>query len=193
VVGARLVHPGASVKINETELAVINRVQPLQVAFAVPEKHLPAIRAAQAAGRLQVAVGVPGGRQVPGRVVFLDNAVAAATGTLQMKAEIPNSGANGDGNLAPGQFLAVSLHLDTLRDAVVVPAEAVQQGPEGSFVYVLGADGGAAMRKVEIAQVRDGQAAIGKGLARGETVVTDGHSRLTPGAKVKVKAPGGKG
>jgi multidrug efflux system membrane fusion protein len=193
VMGARLVHPGASVKINETVLAVVNRVQPLHVAFAVPEKHLPAIHAAQAAGRLKVAVGVPGGKQAPGRVVFLDNAVDPATGTLQMKAEIPNSGANADGSLAPGQFLAVSLRLDTLHDAVVVPAEAVQQGPEGSFVYVLGEDDSARVRKVEIAQVRDGQAAIGKGLARGETVVTDGHSRLTPGAKVKVKAPGGKG
>jgi multidrug efflux system membrane fusion protein len=191
VAGAKLVYPGATVKINDTVLAVLNRVRPLYVSFAVPEKYIPAIRAAQARGRLNVLVGVPGDKQVPGEgnVVFLDNAVDPATGTLRMKAEIANSG----DKLTPGQFLAVSLRLDTLHNAVVVPAEAVQQGPDGAFIYVLAADGGAQMRKVDVAQVRDGQAAIGKGLASGETVVTDGHSRLTPGAKVKVKAPGGKG
>lgn len=189
VAGAKLVYPGATVKINETVLAVLNRVRPLYVSFAVPEKHLPAIRAAQAKGALRVNVGVPGGKQAPGKVVFLDNAVDSATGTLRLKAEI----ANADSSLAPGQFLSVSLLLDTLHNSVVVPAEAVQQGPDGAFVYVLTADGGAQVRKVEVAQVRDGQAAIGKGLASGEAVVTDGHSRLTPGAKVKVKAPGGKG
>jgi multidrug efflux system membrane fusion protein len=195
VVGARLVHPGASIKVNDTELAVINRVRPLYVSFAVPEKHLPAIQAARARGSLDAAISLPGERKAvaTGKVVFFDNAVDPATATLRMKAEIPNDGANAGARLAPGQFLSVSLRLGTLRDAVVVPAEAVQQGPEGAFVYVLSKDGGARMRKVEIAQVRDGQAAIGKGLASGETVVTDGHSRLTPGAKVKVKAPGGKG
>jgi len=188
VVGARLVHPGASVKVNETELAVINRVRPLYVSFAVPEKHLSAIQAARARGSLAVEVRLPGEPTAVavGKVVFLDNAVDPATATLRMKAEI----ANADGRLASGQFLAVSLRLDTLRDAVVVPAEAVQQGPDGSFVYVLSEDGGARMRKVDVAQVRDGQAAIAKGLTAGETVVTDGHSRLTPGAKVKVKGAG---
>jgi multidrug efflux system membrane fusion protein len=72
---------------------------------------------------------------------------------------------------------------------VVVPAEAVQQGPDGSFVYVLDEGGGANMRKVEVACVNAGQAALGKGLGSGETLVTDGHSRLTPGARVKVKMP----
>ena len=189
VTGAKLVFPGAAVKINETVLAVVNRVRPLYVSFAVPEKHLPAIRAAQVKGALQVDVGVPGGKPAPGKVVFLDNAVDSATGTLRLKAEIANT----DNSLAPGQFLSVSLLLDTLHNAVVVPAEALQQGPEGAFVYVLNGEGGAQVRKVEIAQVRDGLAAIGKGLASGETVVIDGHSRLTPGAKVKVKKPGGKG
>ena len=187
--GARLVFPGAAVKTNETVLAVVNRVKPLYVSFAVPEKYLPAIRAAHARGTLKVDVGVPSGKQASGKVVFLDNAVDPATGTLRLKAEI----ANADSSLAPGQFLTVNLFLDTLRDAVVVAAEAIQQGPEGTFVYVLTEDGGARMRKVDVVQVRDGLAAIGKGLAVGETVVTDGHSRLTPGAKVKVKWQGGKG
>ncbi len=184
VVGARLVHPGASVKINETALAVVNRVRPLHVSFAVPEKHLSAIQAARARGDLGVEIRLPdGGAAIAaGKVVFLDNAVDPATATLRMKAEI----ANADSRLAPGQFLVVSLRLDTLRDAVTVPAEAVQQGPEGSFVYVLEGEG-ARMRKVTLAQTRGGLVAIAEGLALGETVVIDGHSRLTPGAKVKVK------
>lgn len=188
VVGARLVHPGASVKVNETELAVVNRVRPLYVSFAVPEKHLPAIQAARARGDLGVEIRLPDGGAVvaAGKVVFLDNAVDPATATLRMKAEIPNNDANTGGRLAPGQFLVVGLRLDTLRDAVTVPAEAVQQGPEGSFVYVREGEG-ARMRQVTLALTRDGLAAIAKGLAAGETVVTDGHSRLTPGAKVKVK------
>lgn len=188
VVGARLVHPGASVKVNETELAVVNRVRPLHVSFSVPEKHLPAIHSARARGDLAVEIRLPAGGAAfaGGKVVFLDNAVDPATATLRMKAEISNA----DGGLAPGQFLVVSLRLHTLRDAVTVPAEAVQQGPDGSFVYVLEGEG-AKMRKVKLAQTRDGLAAIAEGLAVGETVVTDGHSRLTPGAKVKVKAPGG--
>lgn len=191
VVGARLAHPGASVKLNETALAVINRVRPLYVSFAAPEKHLPAIQAARARGGLEVSIRLPGEKQViaAGKVVFLDNAVDAATATLRMKAEISNA----DSHLAPGQFLSVSLRLDTLRDAVTVPAEAVQQGPDGSFVYVLNGEGGAKLRKVTVAQVRDGLAAIAEGLAVAETVVTDGHSRLTPGAKVKVKEAGRKG
>ena len=191
LVGARLVHPGASVKVNDTELAVINRVRPLYVSFAVAEKYLPAVQAARQRGSLEAQIRLPGEEKpaASGEVVFFDNAVDPATATLRMKVRI----ANGDARLAPGQFLAVSLRLDTLPDAVVVPAEAVQQGPEGSFVYVVGRDGGARMRSVDVSQVRAGQAGIARGLARGETVITDGYSRLTPGAKVRVKQPGGRG
>jgi multidrug efflux system membrane fusion protein len=190
VVGARLVYPGASVKVNDTELAVVNRVRPLFVSFAVPEKYLPALHAARARGSLVTTIRLPGDARTltTGKVVFFDNAVDPATATLRMKAEI----ANEDGRLAPGQFLAVSLRLDTLHDAVVVPAEAVQQGPDGSFVYVLNGEGGVKMRNLQLAQVRDGLAVIAQGLASGETVVTDGYSRLTPGAKVKVKEATGR-
>jgi multidrug efflux system membrane fusion protein len=187
IVGAKLVFPGAAVKVNETALAVVNRVQPLYVSFAVPEKHLPRIRAAMARGGIKVDARVPGdARQVySGDTRFIDNAVDSSTGTIRMKAELPNK----NGLLASGQFLDVSLVLDTLRDAVVVPAEAVQQGPNGGFVHVVKADAGIEIRNVEIAIIREGWAVIAKGLAEGETVVTDGHSRLVPGAKVKIKTP----
>ena len=195
VVGDRRVHPGAAVKTNETELAEVSRVRPLLVTFAVPEKHLPAVRAALAARRLGVSVRLPGqggpGQGGPGkaaRIDFMDPAVDPATGTLRMKAQLPNA----DAALAPGQFLNVALVLDTLRQAPVVPAQAVQQGPEGSFVYLLNAEGAASLRPVQVTTVRDGLAVIGRGLALGDTVITDGHSRLVPGGKVKVKEPGQK-
>lgn len=186
VIGAKLVFPGAAVKINETELAVVNRIQPLFVSFAVSEKHLPRIRAAMARGGIKVDVHAPGdAKQVfAGAIRFIDNAVDSTTGTIRMKAELPN----GNGALTPGQYLNVGMVLDTLRGAVVTPTEAVQQGPDGSFVYVVRPDAGVDMRKVEIAATRDGWAVIARGLAEGETVVTDGHSRLVPGAKVKVKS-----
>lgn len=183
VVGARLVHPGAAVKANETQLAVLNRVNPLQVSFAVPEKYLAALQAQRARGALMAEMRVSGASRevVTGKVVFFDNAVDPATATLRLKAEVTNPA----GVLTPGQFFNVSLRIDTLENAVVIPAGAVQQGPDGSFVYVLDAEGGAKMRKVTVAQVRVGQAALTQGLAAGESVVTDGHSRLTPGTKVK--------
>lgn len=190
VAGAKLVHPGAAVKVNDTVLVVVNRVRPLYVSFSVPEKHLPRIRAAMAKGLLKVTVGMAGDstQTFSGAVRFIDNAVDATTGTIRMKAELANT----TESLSPGQFLNVGLMLDTLRDAVVVPAEAVQQGPEGAFVYVVKPDAETALRKVEIATTRDGLAVIAKGLDAGETVVTDGHSRLVPGAKVKIKTPGQK-
>lgn len=190
VVGARLVHPGSAVKVNDTELAVVNRVQPLYVSFAVPEKYLPRLRAALGRGTLTAAARVPGDdrRSYAGTVRFLDNAVDAATGTIRLKAVLENR----EEALTPGQFLDVGLTLETLRGAVTVPAEAVQQGPEGSFVFVLKPDQGVETRPVGLATVVDGVAALDRGLQAGEVVVTDGHSRLTPGAKVKIKTPGGK-
>ncbi|MEW5768954.1 MAG: efflux RND transporter periplasmic adaptor subunit [Pseudomonadota bacterium] len=187
VVGARLVYPGAAVKLNDTPLAVVNRVQPLFVSFAVPEKYLGRLRARLRGGALKVAVRVPGevGDAGEGEVRFLDNAVDAATGTILMKAVL----ANRDERLAPGQFLDVSLVLETLKGAVTVPMEAVQQGPEGSFVYVVQADQGVRQRPVRLALTREGVAALGAGLAAGEMVVTDGHSRLTPKSRVKIRDP----
>ncbi|MCP5277603.1 MAG: efflux RND transporter periplasmic adaptor subunit [Thiobacillus sp.] len=189
VVGARLVHPGTAVKVNDTQLAVVNRVQPLHVGFAVPEKYLGPLRNRLGQGALKVTVGVPGeaGPVVEGSVRFLDNAVDAATGTIRMKAVL----ANQDERLTPGQFLDVNLVLETLRDVVTVPAEAVQQGPEGSFVYVVQPDQTARQQPVKLALTRDGRAALREGLAAGDTVVTDGHSRLTPRSKVKIKEPNG--
>ncbi len=186
IVGARVVFPGSAVKVNDTVLAVVNRVRPLLVSFSVPEKHLTRLRAALKAGpALKADVTLPsdGARHYSGDVRFIDNAVDAASGTILLKATL----ANEDETLTPGQFVNVTLLLETLDNAVSVPREAVQQGADGNFVYVLKDDDRVDVRKVETAAASDGMVAIAKGLALGETVVTDGQLRLSPGAKVKVR------
>lgn len=185
-VGARLVAPGAAVKANDTPLAVVNRAQPIYVAFAIPEKYLPQLHAGMRGGALKVAVTIPGtaGAGFEGTVRFLDNAVDTSTGTIQMKAVLPNA----DRRLTPGQFLNISLGLDTLRDAVVIPGEAVQQGPQGSFVYAV-VDGAAQIRKIQVAGAQGGKVAVAAGLTAGDTVVTAGQLRLTPGVQVRVGSP----
>jgi membrane fusion protein, multidrug efflux system len=183
IVGARLVFPGSAVKANDTALAVVNRVRPMFVTFAVPESHLPRLRAGMSTGKapLRVTVSLPGDKTaMSGEVRFIDNAVDSATGTIQVKATLANDAEA----LTPGQFVNVALVLETLPQALTVPSEAVQQGPDGPFLYVV-VDGVAQLRKVHLAATQDGLSVVTDGLAAGETVVTDGQLRLTPGAKVK--------
>ena len=188
IVGARLVYPGSAVKVNDTALAVVNRIRPLNISFAVAEKYLPRLQQAIKGGVMTMVVAVPGSdRRYEGRASFLDNAVDTSTGTIRMKAQV----ANEDESLTAGQFLNVSLVLETRRDAVTVPAEAVQQGPEGNYVFVI-KEGVAEMRRVSVIATRNGFAAIEKGLEIGEMVATDGQLRLTPGAPVTVRT-GGEG
>ena len=187
-VGARLVFPGTSVKVNDTVLAVVNRPNPLLVAAPIPEKHLSRLRAAMKNAGLPVDVSLPSDRSQAfrGSVRFIDNAVDTATGTVLIKAEI----ANPDEKLTPGQFLNLSLILETLKDAVTVPNEAVQQCAEGNYIYVAKEDGTVENRNVQVLAAHEGYSAIGKGIQLGETVITDGHLRLTPGAKIKAKGAG---
>ena len=139
-------------------------------------------------GGLPVDVSLPSDRSQAfrGSVRFIDNAVDTATGTVLIKAEI----ANPDEKLTPGQFLNLSLILETLKDAVTVPNEAVQQGAEGNYIYVAKEDGTVENRNVQVLAAHEGYSAIGKGIQLGETVITDGHLRLTPGAKIKAKGAG---
>jgi len=183
VVGARLVFPGTAVKANDTTLAVVNRVRPIFVSFSVPEKYLPRLRAGMKGKGAAVTVSVPGDKNpMTGTIRFLDNAVDATTGTVHMKAQLANDGER----LSPGQFVDVSLAIETLVQVVTVPAEAVQQGPGGGYVYVVKEDQTVEMRKLTLAATQHGIAAVKEGLAAGETVVTDGQLRLVPGAKVRL-------
>ncbi len=182
IVGARLVFPGSAVKVNDTALAVVNRIQPLYVTFSVPEKHLPELRRAMSAGPMKVLVTLPGSKDQPfaGSAKFIDNTVDATTGTTLMKAVLENR----DEKLTAGQFLNVSMTLDNLTDVVLVPAEAIQQGAGGNFLYVAKPDNTVEPRKIEVLATYRSFVAIGQDAAAGESVVTDGQLRLKPGAQI---------
>ncbi|MDR2507247.1 MAG: efflux RND transporter periplasmic adaptor subunit [Candidatus Accumulibacter sp.] len=181
--GARLVFPGSFVKAGETELTAINRIRPLLVSFSLPEKHLPQVRQAMVSGKVKVGISLPENTlsAFEGKIFFIDNAINPATGTILMKAILPNE----DEKLSSGQFLNVRLTLDTLANAVVIPNEAVQQGAEGNFVFVIGKDDRVEMRKIDIGTSHAGLTAIVQGLQPGDNVVTDGHLRLAPGTRVR--------
>lgn len=194
-VGAKLVFPGGAIKANDTGLLVINRVRPLLVSFSVPEKYLAKLKSMLAPGNaacrhdacLKVAVAVPGGGKArfEGRVHFIDNAVDAATGTIIVKARLDNA----DEALTPGQFLNISLKLDTLTGVVIVPSEAIQQGPEGPFVFLVNAEQKAEVRRIEAGSSYAGATVVNKGLQADDVVVTDGQLRLTPGASIVDRKP----
>ena len=190
--GAFLVHPGALIRANDTApMVVINRIAPVFVSFALPANALPSLRGGRSAGALRVEAIVTGGPAAPssGTVTFIDNAVDAGTDTIRVKATFPNS----DHRLWPGQFAEVTLRVSVDEHAIVAPASAVQPSQQGTFVWVVGADQTVAARPVTVARTDGEHAVIGQGLKPGETVVTDGQLRLTPGARVSVKAQSARG
>jgi membrane fusion protein, multidrug efflux system len=191
--GNLLVTTGNLVTANEANpLVVINQLAPIAVAFSVPEQSLTSIseNLRKKGGRLPVAADLrDGSPALGGELNFVDNAVDPTTGTVQLKATF----ANADRRLWPGQFVDVVLTLSDRPNSVTVPSVAVQDGQDGSYVFVVRKDETAEYRPVRVAFVTgDGLAVIEKGLADGETVVTDGHLRVAPGGKVAVKGTGGE-
>ena len=184
-VGKFLVDPGNVVQANQTDLVVINQLDPIEVQFAVAERYLGEIRRYSGEGDLKV-IAIPDGKElrpVEGKLIFVDNSVKSATGTIELKGVF----ANNPKVLWPGQFVDVELWLTIDRDAVVAPASAVQAGQEGQFVYVIKPDQTVEARKVVVARVNEAAAVIREGLKGGEKIVIDGQSRLGPGAKVEIK------
>jgi len=183
--GAVLVHQGNLVKADDVVLLVLHQVQPILVAFCVPQRELPAIRSGMAGARLRVRVFIPGEHDRPetGDLVFIDNQVDADTGMIRLKAAF----ANAQQRLWPGQFVTVVLTVREDPDALVVPGRAVQEGQQGQYVFVVKPDLTVEVRPVAVDRTFEGEAVIAAGLEAGEQVVTDGHLRLVPGAKVEVK------
>lgn len=171
-----LVQPGASA----TALVTVTQIDPIAVSFSLPEKELPALQQALAAGAVPVSVLAPsGGAPHRGRITFVDNAVDTATGTLRVKAEFSNASAA----LWPGMYVNVELAPRTIAGATVIPAQAVQTGPESRFVYVVGEDRKVVLRPVTLAHVDAGLAVV-EGLADGSRVVVEGAQNLRPGGSV---------
>ena len=183
--GTLLIHQGNMIKANDTPfLVTINQVEPIRVAFTVPQQFLADIKRFAAAGKLPVQAAVQGdSRPVPGKLSFIDNTVDPATGTIKLKGEFANT----DRRLWPGQFVNVTLVLHTQPNAVVVPTQALQNGQQGQFVFVIKSDMTVETRPVTVNRTSSGQAIVDAGLAAGERVVTDGQLRLVPGARVSIK------
>jgi multidrug efflux system membrane fusion protein len=187
--GNLLVHEGNIVTANTTNLVVINKLDPIWVTFGVPEEHLPAIQRSNSglagAGRKLAVQAIPkdtpNAVSVRGELTVIDNTVDSTTGTIKLKATFENS----KHLLWPGQFVNVSLTLDTQARAIVVPSEAVQPGQKGSMVYVVKPDQTVEPRNVQAGAIHGNQIVIQTGLAAGETVVTDGQLRLYPGAHIQ--------
>jgi len=184
--GSLMLHEGNVVRAtgtNDSTLLVINQIRPIYVSFTVPQQQLPAIKRYMAKGPL-AATAVPAGdpTSVTGVVTFIDNAVDSATGTIRLKATFPNT----EARLWPGQFANVTMTLATEPNAVVVPSQAVQNGQQGPYVFVVKPDSTAEVRRVTTARVQGNETVIADGLQPGETVVTDGQPRLVQGAKVEI-------
>jgi multidrug efflux system membrane fusion protein len=186
-VGRALLQAGNLVKANDVNaLVIINQVKPIYVSFAVPEQQLPAIRKYMALNALPVEATATGAEQplARGSLVFVDNAVDPATGTIRLRASFDNA------NLAlwPGQFVNVQLQLYDQANAILVPAGAVQTGPNGQYLYVVKSDSSVELRSVSVERA-EGDLAVIKGVAAGERVVTAGALRLVPGTKVRISKP----
>jgi len=187
--GNLAVKQGNIVTANATDLMTINQVQPIYVTFAVPEANLPAVKRYMSRGKLMVMAAPQDASsgQETGVLTFVDNTVDPSTGTIKLKGTFMNR----DRRLWPGEFIRVALRLTTQPNALVVPNQAVQTGQEGSYVYVVKPDRTVESRPV-IAGVRvDQDLVIDRGLAAGETVVTEGHLRLAPGSRVQFRDASG--
>ncbi len=182
--GNLLINPGNLIKANgDNPVVVINQVTPIFVSFGVPEQHLEAIRRNSAAQKLLVQISLQGSSSamVRGVLSVVDNIIDRTTGTIRLKATFPNS----QRLLWPGQFVSVVLTLDTRHNATVVPAEAIQAGQKGPMVYVVKQDHTVEPRIVTAGESREGKVIVEKGVAPGETVVTDGQLKLFPGARIQ--------
>jgi multidrug efflux system membrane fusion protein len=191
-VGAINVFPGSLVQLA-TSLTTITQVDPISVAFTVPESHLPKLMAAYKGGPVAVLASA-GSKPVSGKLNFIDNTVDPQAGAIRVKAVFDNK----DSSLWPGQYVSTSLTVQLLKNAVVLPQAAIISNTRGTFVYTAEADGTVAQRPV-VRVYAFGLNAVVSGLTGKEKVITEGKQNLRAGAKVKLanagadKASGGHG
>ncbi|MBV8593021.1 MAG: efflux RND transporter periplasmic adaptor subunit [Caulobacteraceae bacterium] len=188
-VGYRLVDEGNLVSAaQQTGIVTIAQIEPIAVIFTEPQEYVDKINAELAHGPLVTTVMDATGKTLAtGKLIVSDNQVDLQTGTIRLKAEFDNK----DHALWPGVAVTVGLQIGVDRDAVVVPAEAVQHGPNGLFVYVVDDNNRADVRQVKVAHQNTTEAVIAEGVKEGEKVVTNGAFQLQPGAVVAIQAPSG--
>ena len=185
---------GNLVKANDTvSLVTINQMSPIYVNFAIPEPSLGDVRRAMGSGSgsvplpVDVSYTTTNSQTVSarGKVAFIDNTVDTTTGTVKLRAVLDNR----DGLLWPGQFVHAAVLLGAQDDVMVVPSQAVQTGPDGSYVFVVDPQKMTVqIRPIGVERVAGPITIVAKGLAKGETIVVDGQSRLLPGSTITTKA-----
>ena len=185
--GFRLIDPGNIVHASaSTGIVTIVKLQPISVVFTAPEEDVPAINNALAAGTVPVDALSSDGLTLLSHchLALVNNAVDQASGDIRMKATFANT----DNILWPGLSVSTRLLLDTLKDVIVVPVDAVQRGPNGLYAWVVGKDDKVGMRDIKVAQEGEKMSVVTQGLSPDENVVTEGQSRLREGALVQPTA-----
>ncbi len=183
--GLRLVDEANLVRAGDAGLVTITEIDPIAVVFTLPQQRLVEVQKALAKGAVAIEALDAEGRQVveTGTIEVIDNQIDSTTGTVKMKARFPNARRL----LWPGQFVNVRVRVDTLDGVLAIPSAAVQRGPAGTFVWVVGADKEAVVRPVQLGLQTETVAVIARGLEPGEQVVTTGFARISEGAKLVVR------
>jgi len=187
-VGLRVVDVGNYVQANDPNgVVVVTRLKPITVIFTLPEDKLQSVlKKFRGGAALEVSAydHERSGLLAKGRLIALDNQIDSSTGTVKLRAEFPND----DESLYPNQFVNAVLHVDTLKDAVLAPAAAIQRGASGPYVYLLKSDDTVSVRPVKLGPVGDERVVVENGLESGERVVVEGADKLREGAKVALPA-----
>jgi len=173
-----IIHP-----TDQNGLVVVTQIQPISLFFSLPQTSFVAIQEQMAKGPLTVlAYSQDDSTQLDqGKLELIDNQIVQTTGTIRLRATFPNARRM----LWPGELVNARLLLEIRRDGLTVAASAIQQGPAGAFVWMIGADETVQMRPVKVAQISDGQALIDSGLRAGDKLVVDGQYRLAAGVRVE--------
>lgn len=185
-IGVVAVYPGSLVQPSGTPLVTVTQIDPINVSFTLPERELPILQHAMAAGALPVMAQIDGGKDAvrAGQLTFIDNSVDSSSGTIRLKARFDNA----DRFFWPGMFVTVSLTPRTLSGVLTVPVQAVQTGPERKFLYVIGEDSKVSVAPVRVILVQDGRAVI-EGPPAGTRVVVEGAQNLRPGSTITEATP----
>jgi len=188
--GDLLTAEGTLIRAREATMVTINQIRPIEVFFSVPQADLPAIRSAMAGGVLKVRAGLPGDGRPPeeGDLFFIDNSINQGTGTVRLAGVFHNDREA----LWPGQFVRASLRLSERENAVVIPAQAVQTGMNGPYVFVVKDDLSVELRAVTTSPGGDQTLVADTGLTPGEKVVVNGQVMLVPGSLVEIRPQPGE-
>lgn len=191
-VGLRLVDPGNIVHASDQNpMLVVTELQPITVIFTLPEDQLPTVAQHLRNGQLitEAYSRDDSTKLATGKLLTIDNEIDQTTGTGRLKAVFDNK----NDQLWPNQFVNIRLLLETRKNSIIVPAAAIQKGPQGTFTYVVKPDQTVEVRPVAIALTQGNLSAVGRGLNPGDVVVTDGQDKLQAGMKVEAHAGGPAG